>query len=821
MDKFLSNSRDVGKQLEERCNGLYDNLGFEEANDPVPSTSSIDAALRLNVLRASRHLEAEACKVADNLFCELDNLGGMNDLLNVLDVVDNVEQKKVELKVIFEDLKHNYRCVTDKTSSLHHACESMLSQQTHLAAGSEEIKTNLHYYQQVQWVMKKLQTPKLPVTGSLFTQILTTIKDCMSYLEAHSDYKESKVYYEKYEQCLSKSFTILKMSTFADFEKAKENVLDKRNEHTGGDESKYTEEEVFTLMYGVFGVKAFQVKNAFSIANKFFSNNQEYQNMIVDCLKEYTRIRWELISPIITATIDDMLKEHGSSSCLFLKKGCAFLLNICDDEFRLMKEFFFLPKVENKPTLVRSSSRSSVNSLSSTRSKVLQRATPIVEKPVQQDAYMKDISESFDDFTAFVCRILYDAFRPNVVHIKHLELLVQLFKILKSEFIQGKCVNIIQMLPESETWIHSRSGFIKVMNELCGDLVERIIHRTHSFAIEDIIGYNPCPGDLLYPEKLKLVSEIDETQVNENKILHALWYPTVKRTLLSLSRIHQVLDADIFQSLMVELIVSCCESLQLASEKIKQSTPIAGSVLPRFVDGELFLIKYLLILREQTIPYRAQAMMTKNTNVNEENAPKSPISNVDYSFDLSKYKEYASQLFDAEHRAKMFEFSSENPLLNALLSPPIQITESIQDSKKVIDAYIKKSCLQFIANVSIFLIGQMKQTREIILEWNSKPADEVSKVDWGKNDRLAPKILNDVTSVIYKRLLNEWPILNTQIKLYLKSKETEDDLTEHIKDVLLNEFGIIEIFVTKNFTNEQKAIITLPSCDEIKVALNN
>lgn len=145
--------------------------------------------------------------------------------------------------------------VTERTSSLHIACDRMMAHQTQIAAGAEQIRTNLYYYTQYDSIMKvrlffffffcreapwwttycgkwegklfhwqimgivsllslfryfsfsklqKLNSGKFAITGQVFTQILCTIDECLRFLRSHIHYKESAAYITKYEQCLSK-----------------------------------------------------------------------------------------------------------------------------------------------------------------------------------------------------------------------------------------------------------------------------------------------------------------------------------------------------------------------------------------------------------------------------------------------------------------------------------------------------------------------------------------------------------------------------------------------------------------------------------------
>ncbi|KRX93685.1 Conserved oligomeric Golgi complex subunit 3 [Trichinella pseudospiralis] len=48
-------------------------------------------------------------------------------------------------------------------------------------------------------------------------------------------------------------------------------------------------------------------------------------------------------------------------------------------------------------------------------------------------------------------------------------------------------------------------GLAKVLEELLGDLTERLLYRSQMFAANEIGNYNPAEGDLAYPEKLIMI----------------------------------------------------------------------------------------------------------------------------------------------------------------------------------------------------------------------------------------------------------------------------------------------------------------------------
>ena len=225
--------------------------------------------------------------------------------------------------------------------------------------------------------------------------------------------------------------------------------------------STFTDDDTFALLYGVFGVKAAGVKNALSLVHQYFAGNLEYQEMVTECEQEYFKIREQLLKSAVERTIQSLISKHKDSSCTLTRDGCSVLLRLCDDEFRLYKQFFIVEGIQ--PTGLNSISPGSVSrSPSATSNNIFWAHTP----------------KSFTEFVEGMCRILYDQLRPLIIHNPHLETLAQLCTLLKIEMIEERCGSLVSMMhDETENFINPREGFVHVMSDLVGDIVERIVYR--------------------------------------------------------------------------------------------------------------------------------------------------------------------------------------------------------------------------------------------------------------------------------------------------------------------------------------------------------
>ena len=235
--------------------------------------------------------------------------------------------------------------------------------------------------------------------------------------------------------------------------------------------------------------------------------------------------------------------------------------------------------------------------------------------------------------------------------------------------------------------------------------------------------------------------------------LHGMWYPTVRRTLVCLSRLYRCVDRPIFQGLSQEALSYCIQSLANAQQSITTNKSS--------VDGKLFEIKHLLILREQIAPFRVD-FQVKQT-----------------SLDFSKVKTAAYELL--QKRKQLFALGTNNALLEFLLEGTPQVKEHLLDSRKDVDRQLKASCEQFIKDVTKQLVGPVLLFIENAQNLIKPQASQATAINQQPASPLAlrqaawasPQLISSLIQESQRNIKQKLAGVQRSMQLYLSNKDTE------------------------------------------------
>ncbi|KAH8377545.1 hypothetical protein KR093_005881, partial [Drosophila rubida] len=700
--------------------------------------------------------------------------------------LQQLEQRKAEcshmltqISVAMERLgalSSEYQFVSEKTSALNTASEQLIDEQQKLQELNSEIQRRLHFFSQVELLNQRLQSPTLSVASEAFRECLNKIDECLNYLSEHPNFKDAAAYNVKYKQCLAKATGLVRNYITNVINQATEATLHPRN--SSGEAALQAPDAAFALYYGKYQTSAAKVKRVAQLIESRLenSNSSEYSQLMTDLQQHYLAQRASVMSPAVNQSIQNVKNAHKGDHCSLTRSACAFLVHVCQDEQRLYYQFF------------------------STGASHL-------------TVYLEGL-----------CTILYDTMRPFIIHINHLETLAEICSILRIEMLEEH----VQQNPAA------LEAFATIAHQLLQDVQERLVFRAHLYLQSDIQNYNPSTGDLAYPEKLEMMESIALSlqeptqlrrsdsrasmmsteaesvdtayrvkQMNSPADLHGMWYPTVRRTLVCLSRLYRCVDRPIFQGLSQEALRVCIQSVSQAAAKIGAAkTPI---------DGELFEIKHLLILREQIAPFRVD-FTVKET-----------------SLDFSKVKTAAFGLL--QKRKQLFSMGSNNALLEFLLEGTPQIKEHLLDSRKEVDRQLKTVCEQYIKDAVQMLVGPLitflDKAQALLANTNSdasKEPEATAKVNYmlRQSSWASPQQISSIIQETQRLIKAKLAILQRAMQLYLSNRDTEFIIFRPIRNNIIQSFVKLEQLLTTNGYSQDDMIITsCPSAEQVSILLSS
>lgn len=277
--------------------------------------------------------------------------------------------------------------------------------------------------------------------------------------------------------------------------------------------------------------------------------------------------------------------------------------------------------------------------------------------------------------------------------------------------------------------------------------------------------------------------------------LHGMWYPTVRRTLVCLSRLYRCVDRPIFQGLSQEALAYCIQSVSAAAQLITaRRTPI---------DGELFEIKHLLILREQIAPFRVDFTVRET------------------SLDFSRVKTAAFGLL--QKRKQMFAIGSNNAILEFLLDTGAPtVREHLHDSRKDVDRQLKLVCEQFIRDATAQLVAPLLQFLErAALLAKQQPPGGANETKLRQQPWASPQHVSEVCQSAQRLVKAQLTALQRSMQLYLSNRDTEFILFRPIRNNVIGAFVRLEQTLTTNAYNADDLVIAgCPSADQISVLLS-
>jgi len=485
---------------------------------------------------------------------------------------------------------------------------------------------------------------------------------------------------------------------------------------------------------------------------------REYAQLLGDLHAQYCSARLQLLLPLTQvrmarAAADAAAPAPEEALQALMRRGCGHLLTLCATEYSLFEGFF---------------------------------ARGAAEMPAEALAPLLDP----------LATILYDLFRPRLLQAGDVDGLCALVELLQGEMLdehvrrRGDAV----------------AAVVPFVRRTLGDVQERLLFRAHTFLRQEVHLFSPTAADLDFPKCL----EPKKAEAGEGDSAgsgggggggageqnHALvggsgaWYPPVRATLAVLGKLYRTVEPETFAGVAQEAVAVCTEAVQRASQRVGQAS---GSL-----HGQLFLIRHLLLLREQIAPFETEfAIMHKE-------------------LDFTHMRSHLRRIVSGE--TSIFALTAENALLAFAGRGAPRVVEQELDSKKELEKLLKATCEAYIMAIT-------KMAVEPMLSFIAK-VTAVRVAGAGTAARLreqafaTPQKLAEMVASVNDALANKLPGTAAHMRLYLPEPSTRSILFKPIKSNIAEGHSQVAELLEAEYSPEDVAQVGLNPPDKLAELLD-
>ncbi|KTW27776.1 hypothetical protein T552_02216 [Pneumocystis carinii B80] len=371
-----------------------------------------------------------------------------------------------------------------------------------------------------------------------FFDMLKKLDKGLEMMKEHPEFKDSGIYKEKFEQCLTKVMTLICVF----FVQVIKELNDGINEEFSLKVSNNMNQTAF--LYTKFRVCAIELRPYIKEIEERIKDHNEYNVMINDCQNFYFGIRYKLVKPIISQKLNELSNEN---IIRFSRISITFFTSLCFDEFSLFRDFF------------------------------------------QSD------DSNFYSYSQKLFESISTYLQSNLAKETNLSLLCEVCSVFKAKTSKD---NENDIDPDS-----NKIDYSVIFNEILQHIQSFIVAQVRNVAKLEIQSFIPCKNAFNFSKGLEkrdqsdsLLTNVSEAQKDElcDNDLVIKWHPTLNKTISLLSKIYPLLNTKSFNTVAYDIISICISSLSDASQ-------VQTDISIR--DRQLFLVKHLLILRNQILEF--------------------------------------------------------------------------------------------------------------------------------------------------------------------------------------------------------------------------
>ncbi|KAK3131194.1 hypothetical protein QOZ80_6BG0503290 [Eleusine coracana subsp. coracana] len=341
----------------------------------------------------------------------------------------------------------------------------------------------------------------------------------------------------------------------------------------------------------------------------------------------------------------------------------------------------------------------------------------------------------------------------------------------------------------------SVAGLRPILQRILADVHERLAFCARTHIREEIANFHPSDEDLDYPGKLeRSVDTTSSANVGDNADIYVTWYRPLEKTVSCLSKLYRCLEPSVFTGLAQEAVEVCSTSLQNASKVIsKKATPM---------DGQLFLIKHLLILREQIAPF-------------------------DIEFSVTHKELDFSHLLDHLRRILRGQVSFFTGSLARTFSP--RILENQIDARKELEKSLKATCEEFVMSITKLVVDPMLSfvTKVTAVKVALSSGSQGQKLDSVLAKPLktqafaSPDKVAELVQKVFTAIQQDLPKVMIKMRLYLQNPSMRMILFKPIKTNIVEAHIQLQSLLKSEYSAEEMQSIGMLPIPDLQSQLDS
>jgi hypothetical protein len=608
------------------------------------------------------------------------------------------------------DISASFKSIDAQTTVFSEKSSGILQEQKRNEQHVDAISENLQYYEPLERIHRRLNAPGAGnfVRSSDFSDMLVTLDECIDYMQMHPKHKEAETYRSRYRLLLTRALTLVRNAFMAGVREITAEVAKRIADQQLNDTT------MSTLLYAKFRVGAAEMKQlsleiqkrANPAADAEPGTEGEYQSLMNELHTTFAASRGRLILPLIHKRLAEISQAPSSKDLGPFALACiGYIRGMCMDEFELWGEWFH---------------------------------------------GQKGLYSLLDS----ICEPLYDALRPRIIH-ESFQNLCSLVTSLQDRYF-GEDEDNAPNLNDLD--------FPSLLEPVLEDAQSQLVFRAQSIIVKDIERYKPIPSDLAWPKTATPETPTSGTAsirrgTRQNTSSSTNWstravttitssstskivYPTLPKAISLLSSIYLLINSSVFDDLAHEIVHQTTQSLTLASTLIKPP-PGISTTLPQ-IDGQLFLLRHLLLLKSQIVLFDIENHVTP-----------------DVSFDFSAL---SNTFFEIRDRGGLFNPRAWYRLMQRPGGLMPRVVENMLDAKDELDGRL----------------------RTVINEYVGSEVAEMSK-----DLPVAPTgkaAVDNAGEMALKRVESEVPVMRAKLEQYIDDFRTRETLVAAVMEQVVQAY---------------------------------